>query len=481
MLPASLRRTARTAVCVVAVVAATACGDARPTRPESAAPSRTDSPTPAEVTPIETPLPPAAGPSSPAIASPSPTAPPCATVECYPDLPVPSGRFGDTLVGGVPLWPSTSGGEPVDAGLHPGQLVQVYETRSDGGQDWYRVLVRLPRVPGEWVFGWLPATVDGQPTLARSQTYPDPFAACPDDPPAGWLIASQPSILLLCAYGATVTLEGFLSEVEFPQQPIFSGAPAWLANEPTLVVHSAIGPAVTGVTLGLHINPASSVTYTPDMLSDREALEGTRLYVTGHVGDLASEDCRRAPRPPDFLPMTDDEQVRWCRQQFVVDQIHVGDFVHADLQDLDTCENPVDGYRISFPDAWYSNTEYDGVAACRFFNPGPFVVMPGVDAAGVAITVRRIPGNLNTFDFTEGFEEITAAGRPVRRYELHGALGEGGSLPGWYRIYTYEVQLTEDRTGETLVLSATNGALGDYAANRAVLDAMVENLELTTP
>jgi hypothetical protein len=388
--------------------------------------------------------------------------------------------YGETLIGGIPLWSSTSGGTSVNVGLVEGQIVHVFGVTSGGGQDWYRIQVPLRLTTGEWIFGWLPASIDGSPTLAPSAVNPDVFSACPAEPRgAGWFVASNdPAGRALCASGTNITLDGYVGSVAHAEAPIFSGEPDWLADEPTLVMWSVVGPAAEGMQLGLHIDPASRVTYSPEILSDRDGDEANRVHVTGHFNDAAADDCRRSPTPETFMPMTDEEQALWCRQQFVVDQIHVGDFRAPDLADLDTCENAQDGYRVGFPDAWYTNTAYEGVAACRFFNPGSFVVTPGHDAAGAAISIRRVSGPLGWFDAIIGSDEASVAGVRARRYEVHGALGEGGTLPRWSRTYVYALQLSPDQTGPHLVLGTDNGSLGDHETNRAVLDAMVQTLQL---
>lgn len=413
---------------------------------------------------------------------PAATAPPCATVECPPDLPILPGRYGEVLIDELDVWAAPGDDGSDELTLTAGSVVHVGETRLVGDDGWYRIQFQHFGGALEWLHGWLPGSVDGAPTLGVPEgPPPDPLAACVAQSAGdGWLVAYlDPSARQTCGMGVSVTLEGYLGEVEHAEQPIFSGEPAWLANEPELVLWSAVGPAADGFQIPVHIDPGSSVTYSEDILSDREGVEGTRVFVAGHFADAASEDCRREPRIPGFLPMSAEEQFLWCQQQFVADQIHVGDFIEPDLTDLDTCENLADGYRLNFPDAWYSNTDYDGIEGCRFFNPGPFVVTPGREAAGVAITVRRIDGGLGTFDHIDGPEELTIAGRPVTRYEVRGALGEGGVLPPWVRIYTYVIQLTDDEGGARLVFEASNGALGDYETNRAVLDAMVQTLELT--
>ena len=297
--------------------------------------------------------------------------------------------------------------------------------------------------------------------------------------PDGWrVVGLDPAARVLCGAGASLTLEGYLGERLPAEDPIFSGEPDWLANEATLVLWSAVGPAVTGFELRLHIDPRSGVAYSDAILSDPEGSRATLVHVTGHLNDPASASCRRSPRIDNFLPMTETEQVMWCRQQFVVEQIHVGEFAEADLTDMETCENEALGYRVSFPDAWYTNTAYEGAPACGLFNPGVFAVAPGRPASGVAITVGGVPGAFGHLDPILSNQEVTVAGRPARRLEVGGGYGPAAASPAWARQYQYIVSLTDAWDGPKLIATTSNGGPGDYETNRAVLDAMMESLVL---
>lgn len=365
----------------------------------------------------------------------SPTASPraCAVTPCPPNLPVFPGGFGETLVAS-PVWSRPGEGEPVDIGLQAGMGVWVSETLAGEAQDWYRIQapLRSPAPPTfEYAFGWLPATVDGSPTLTKLAPYStgsDYGNACPDELSSLWQLAgADPPLRAICGSDVSITLEGYFGEVREFEQPVFGGEPAWLADEPTLVLWSAVGPAAEGFQLPVHLDPGSPVTVASDLLSDREGSVVRPVHVTGHFGDRAADSCRRSPRLTGFLPMSEQEQQGWCRQQFVVDQIHAGDWLEPDLSDLDSCENAEAGFRVSFPDSWYTNTAYAGNSACQFFNPGPFVVTAGRPAQGVAVDIGYVPtgSGIGRFSSPIWSEDVTVAGRPAVRSAWAGTGQEG--------------------------------------------------------
>jgi hypothetical protein len=279
----------------------------------------------------------------------------------------------------------------------------------------------------------------------------------------------------------SITLEGYLGEARPLEELLFSGEPAWLADEPTLMLWSAVGPAAEGFQLPVHLDPSSAVMVASDLLSDREGSVVRPVHVTGHFGDPAAESCRRSPRLTGFLPMSEQEQRGWCRQQFVMEQVHAGDWIEPDLGDLDRCENTETGYRVRFPAGWYTNTAYaGGISACRFFNPGPFVVTAGRPAQGVAVDIGYVPAGSGIGRFSPPIwsEEVTVAGRPAVRAEWAGT-GQEGSQTTWALRYDYVVSLGDDRTtGPYLWASTTYGHAGEYDTNRDVLDAMMQSIEL---
>lgn len=139
----------------------------------------------------------------------------------------------------------------------------------------------------------------------------------------------------------------------------------------------------------------------------------------------------------------------------------------------DGCTNPIDGYTVSFPDDWYTNTETGDVAACSWFTPEFFeVTTPGVAPDEIWI-------HINVFDGVVGYitplsyrEEITVDGRAGHIAELN---SDPHARPD-YRVYQYIVPLGEN--GPTLA-AATSSDAGDYALAKAVLDRIMASFEFS--
>ncbi|HYI65719.1 MAG TPA: hypothetical protein VEW95_02220 [Candidatus Limnocylindrales bacterium] len=146
--------------------------------------------------------------------------------------------------------------------------------------------------------------------------------------------------------------------------------------------------------------------------------------------------------------------------------------VHA--QDLgQDCTNPDDGYSVAYPTGWYANErveggEADDVAACRFFSPEEFVVVPASQATNIAVAI----GVQQDGPPTSG-EQTTVGERPATRIES--VAPEGGFEPAGTQTYAYWIDLGD---GTWLLASTSDGPnwTGDYEENKATLDAMMESL-----
>jgi hypothetical protein len=151
------------------------------------------------------------------------------------------------------------------------------------------------------------------------------------------------------------------------------------------------------------------------------------------------------------------------------------------FEDPDTCENPEAGYIVSFPDAWWYNTDYEGFAACQFFHPERFEVTPGAPP-DVAITFSYAEGEA-AFGFGDeqlSYEELTVAGHPAVRIEERGA--RGGFIPVGQRVLTYLIGIGDgeryDDFGPTLALFVREEHSPDYEAAVEVATQMLLTLEI---
>ena len=148
--------------------------------------------------------------------------------------------------------------------------------------------------------------------------------------------------------------------------------------------------------------------------------------------------------------------------------------------DRDECENSEDGYRLQFPEDWYTNTEIGDVPPCSWFSPTFYEADESGDVpAEIAITIEYLEGDFGTFDELVSSEEvIVGATQTAIRAEFRGAAGNGGVMPTDWRQYSYLVQLgpTEEE-GPNLLVQTNTDMGGDYELNKAVLDRIMATIE----
>jgi hypothetical protein len=148
--------------------------------------------------------------------------------------------------------------------------------------------------------------------------------------------------------------------------------------------------------------------------------------------------------------------------------------------DRDECENAEDGYRLEFPEEWYTNTEIGDVPACSWFSPTFYEADESGDVPPeIAITITYLTGDSGSFEEDISREEVmVGATQPAVRVEYRGAEGEGGMKPADWRQYVYLVQLgpTEEE-GPNLLVQTNTDMGGDYELNKAVLDRIMATIE----
>lgn len=149
----------------------------------------------------------------------------------------------------------------------------------------------------------------------------------------------------------------------------------------------------------------------------------------------------------------------------------------------DRCENEALGYSVTVPSGWHANEavvpedeSLTPIAACQYFGEQPLEIAPN---AGVPLTVAigfsRVSGSPVTAGEVVISEEMTVAGRPATVVEIAGT-GDGPFFGDGDFAYRYEISLPD---GAFLVADTISTRNGDYEAHKAVLDAMMETLELT--
>jgi hypothetical protein len=148
--------------------------------------------------------------------------------------------------------------------------------------------------------------------------------------------------------------------------------------------------------------------------------------------------------------------------------------------DRDECANPADGYRLAFPDAWWTNTAFGRIEPCSWFSP-TFYEVAGDDAppTEIAIVIALVDGDVGFFEEIVS-REVGRVGvtQDAVRIELRGAAGSGGQMPAEWREYAYIVQLgPSPEEGPNLYVRTATDMGGDYELNRAVLDRMMATIE----
>jgi hypothetical protein len=139
--------------------------------------------------------------------------------------------------------------------------------------------------------------------------------------------------------------------------------------------------------------------------------------------------------------------------------------------DRDECENAEDGYRLEFPEEWYTNTEIGDVPACSWFSPTFYEADDsGAVPPEIAITIEILDGDRGYHDdFISNEEVVVGATQDARRIEVE---SDGTTM------YEYVVQLgPTPEEGPNLLARTDTDMGGDYELNKAVLDRIMATVE----
>ena len=146
--------------------------------------------------------------------------------------------------------------------------------------------------------------------------------------------------------------------------------------------------------------------------------------------------------------------------------------------DADTCTNREDGYTVSYPDSWYTNTELDDVPACSWFSPTFYELNDSGDRP------EEIAMEIGVFEGAIGFiwvdlfgEQITLDGYDARRYET--GMTKDREMPTDQFMYSYLASFDASSEGRKLWASTGTEFGGDYQLNMAVMDRIMASLEFT--
>jgi hypothetical protein len=164
----------------------------------------------------------------------------------------------------------------------------------------------------------------------------------------------------------------------------------------------------------------------------------------------------------------------------------------------DSCTNPEAGYRVAYPEAWYSNAamenpltpDGEGIAACWLFAPTDFALVYGTEIPfEVAIMIRRLEPGADVewaYGLGDGARVLSSseaalvlvAGLPAHFLEIEVTERSMALAPG-DRIARYVIAVPD---GSYLVAQTTYYFGPDsYEEDKAVLSQMMQTLELVGP
>jgi hypothetical protein len=154
-------------------------------------------------------------------------------------------------------------------------------------------------------------------------------------------------------------------------------------------------------------------------------------------------------------------------------------FGSAVFADPDDCTNPDAGYRVAYPDSWYSNASVEGIASCWLFAPTDFDLTFGTEIpAEVAIVIRRYDEwNSGSFSGRRVIsdQQTVVDGLPARLQEIEITERTLALSPG-DRLTEYVIELED---GSFLVAATYLGS--DYGSARSVLSDMMATMQIGTP
>jgi hypothetical protein len=244
-----------------------------------------------------------------------------------------SGDFVRVEKESLPLFDAIDGVDLNSAVHHGERLLVVDRPRVVGERLWLRVEYFSRNGSSPYAlarFAWL-SIPDSEAWL--SEYVPD-CSGQSDRADVAAMAALNPAETLHCFGGSRLTLAPAIVRRE-PPEAFEIATPEWLAATPGLQVYGRNGWNSSDGSIGGHIVPGGVD------LPLEEWLE-----VTGHFDDPASSSCRRTPTHPEFGPITAEDGVLWCRQQFVIEG-----FVAADQPDPTPAPIVMDGRWSELPSA----------------------------------------------------------------------------------------------------------------------------------
>lgn len=143
-----------------------------------------------------------------------------------------------------------------------------------------------------------------------------------------------------------------------------------------------------------------------------------------------------------------------------------------------------DGYSIGYPEGWWvhpADAEL-GIDPCSFFAAEPFLAEREEDdfgLSGAQVSIWAGSGCRGSFDRAISQTELVVDGRRAYRTELE--RGEGGPEPLALEYLVWVRGGIPCETSSWLAARTESDDPGDHAANRRVLDLMIQSLDVDPP
>lgn len=149
----------------------------------------------------------------------------------------------------------------------------------------------------------------------------------------------------------------------------------------------------------------------------------------------------------------------------------------------DECINPVDGYRVTYPDNWYTNTQVADSPPCSWFSPTYYELTlgPPWPPSEIVIILDVFDGGFgSTWSPVYTVDERVAVDgfAGIRREVIGGCFpGPCRSEPPLYYYVAYVGDPVPRAFGLTMVARAPSERSVDYALTKAVLDRIMASIE----
>lgn len=221
--------------------------------------------------------------------------------------------------------------------------------------------------------------------------------------------------------------------------------------------------------LGLKFIAGTSSLANGDYVLNKAVLDRMMATLEFTAGD---------PSPPTPRP-TPSAYVERAGYPFTVIESAEADALFATP---DTCENPVAGYTVTYPDEWYTNTEIGEWPPCTWFSPIYYEVGQDPNQVPAEIAIELEFGDMS-FGYTDEpdflvADELTVEGFGTSRAEMIGHTAPNGVYSPLPPMYWYIVTI-EELPGDSPTVYARTDFEGaaDYELNKAVLDRIMALIE----